>query len=377
MLRPLRVKPPQIQWSPFATLGLSALGGSYFGTYLPANPLFWMMFAAIVLSFGICCVQTTLKTTLLSISIFLIFLSGSGAESTPPTWAPILQNDVCELDLLIKNDPVTSPRTHGAMSAFDYREDSTWCFADATTPLQHKDYLRIRVCFTRKTNIYKNTRITCVGWLHESTKEKNRFTFYVIGNQNSIGIKKPGGVLNTIQHRIREILLRNLANQEITLASAIFFGLRTPGWDELANTYKHAGMSHILAISGLHVGLMLLIATTLFTRQNSRPWWSTLVLFVTAAMIILVVEARPPVLRSIAMVLFLVTIKSIGSRCKSVGILGIVAIVFLFYDPKVAKQISFQLTFIVVASLCVLLPQIYWRILGPNDPNDKIKTLIL
>lgn len=382
MARPPKVKPPHIQWPPLATLGSSAFAGSYFGHQFPTSPTVTMVVAAGVLSTGLCSTRAFIKITTLSIAVFFVFLSISGAEQKKPNWVTILQNEVCELDLVIDTEPTTTPRTLGAMSVFDYREDSTWCAASANPPGQTKNSLQINVCFTRKTDIKKSKHTTRVGWLRVSNNKLNKPVFYIVGNQKRTKNKseqdtKQKPTQNTVQQKIKETLVYNLGAQEKTLAMALFFGLRENGWEELSNTYKRAGMSHILAISGMHVGLMLFFVTTMFTTTKSKPWWTALVLLVGVAIIILTVEPRAPVLRSIAVVLLLITLRCINIRCKGVGVLGTVAIVFLFYDPTNAVNTSFQLTFIVVASLCVLSPQIYWRILGPNNPNDPIVTLFL
>ena len=140
----------------------------------------------------------------------------------------------------------------------------------------------------------------------------------------------------------------------------------------MSDQFRKAGMSHILAISGLHVGLLLCISTILFTRGRAGPIWNTIIIFVVVWLISTVIEPRAPVIRALTMATFVSSIKIVGIRCNSAGLLGITALLYLSFHPKGANTIAFQLSFIVVTALCVLLPQIQWRILGPSDPNGKI-----
>jgi competence protein ComEC len=184
-------------------------------------------------------------------------------------------------------------------------------------------------------------------------------------------VDQRGHVRSVIQHS----LLNKLQPKEKTLANALFFGIRDAGWADVSNRFRHAGMSHILAISGLHIGLFLFVATRLCTGVGTRTTWNMVVVLLTVLLIISTIESRAPMVRSVVMATIIAFGKMVGLRCSSVGLLGMSAILFLVFKPKDAGTITFQLTFIVVASLCVLLPQIQWRILGPHNPNAPTRTL--
>lgn len=378
MNSPLKIKPPPIQWSPFASLGAAASLGSYFGSIygVSTHTTFWALLLSVVtLCVGFCVSKKEIKNFLLYISVFFIFIATSAHEKSAPPWSLALRNELCELDCFVVSDPITSQRTSGEMAEFDYRVPTTWFYAQAAPPnCANIKPTRIGVQLRGRYPVRRNDKIRCVGWLHESETQNNQFTFYVLGSP-TIHIKKSSARLVVFKKMLQQSILCNLKKEEKKLANALFFGIRGQGWETISNRFRQAGMSHILAISGLHVGIILLIATFIFTKNKSSPLLNIATVILTVLVIASVVELRAPIIRSIIMVLIISGNKLIGTRCNNIGFLGFAAVVYLSCYPRGANTVSFQLTFLVVTSLCVLLPQIQWKILGPIDHNGKIKKL--
>ena len=145
----------------------------------------------------------------------------------------------------------------------------------------------------------------------------------------------------------------------LALLSALTVGERRDLSQEIKENYSVAGASHILALSGLHIGIIyafLLLIMPLYTR---RPLF-----FVTREVVVVlllwafafVAGLTPSVVR--AAILF--TLVSVG-RClkqdsSSVSSLSFAALVMLIYSPHLLFDISFQLSFAAVFSILLLLP---------------------
>lgn len=362
-------------------MGLAASTGSYIGsTHIATTTtlLFGILLATCALIIGMFFVDIKSKQICIAICLFFMFLSKSIHQDPAPPWVLSIRNDLCELNCRVISTPIQSPRTKGKMSIFDHREPTIWFYATATPARRITETeLRIGVQINGEHEIKQGESLRCVGWLRESPKQIEQYTFYVINQPEKISQGDKKKQQQTTQQAVQHALTAHLNSEEKTLANALFLGIRDGGWSTMSDQFRKAGMSHILAISGLHVGLILCISTILFTWGRTGPIWNTTIIFVVVWLIGTVIEPRAPVIRALTMATLISAIKIVGIRCQSTGLLGITALLFLSFNPKGANTTTFQLSFVVVSALCVLLPQLQWKILGPSDPNGKIKTLTL
>ncbi len=145
----------------------------------------------------------------------------------------------------------------------------------------------------------------------------------------------------------------------LALLSAFSVGERRGFPQDLKEAYSSAGVSHILALSGLHLGMFYMVLVALFSfAGGSRT------AFVLRELLILlllwafafVAGLTPSVVR--AAILF--TILGVG-RClrrdgSALNSLGCAAIVMLIVSPRLLFDAGFQLSFSSVASILLLLP---------------------
>lgn len=145
----------------------------------------------------------------------------------------------------------------------------------------------------------------------------------------------------------------------LSLLSAFSVGERRGFSDELRDAYANAGVSHILALSGLHLGIFYMVLLFLFSfAGNGRV---AVVVREIAVIILLwafaiVAGLSPSVVR--AAILF--TIISVG-RClrrdsSSLNSLAFAAMCMLLFAPRLLFDVSFQLSFAAVAAVLLLTP---------------------
>ncbi len=374
----LKINPPPIMWSPLASAGLVATLGSYLGSYttqIKNVGLLAILLGITPLVAGLFLLQPRYMRYTLYFGLFCLFLFLSSQPTQRTPWSIVSRNDICALDCQVLSTPSITRRTQGQMRRFDSREDLAVFLVSATPEgsrwLEHQ---QITVFCNGETDIKKGNRVNIVGWLRESSKNANQMVLFTTDTQ----ISSPQGA-QLIEERFQTTLLNRLTTgldkSERTLASALFFGVRESEWSHMFLKFQKAGMAHILAISGLHIAIVLLITNMLVVPKNLGNTLKILTTTTTIALLCCVIELRAPVVRAMLFAICLATISCTRLRCNSTGILGSVAIITLVINPKAGSTTSFQLSFLVVSALCVLLPQITWSTLGPGDPNAKIKTL--
>ncbi|TDI41290.1 MAG: DNA internalization-related competence protein ComEC/Rec2 [Acidobacteria bacterium] len=152
--------------------------------------------------------------------------------------------------------------------------------------------------------------------------------------------------------RLRQALTRGNASPRTTaLAMALSLGIRSEMDPRLTHLLRQGGMSHILAISGLHLtaltaGLALLLRWSGGGRR--RVMWS---LLAGLAFYAALLPARPSILRAIAMGTVPLAGHLWGRRSTPLNLLGGVGLVLLAWSPDWARDAGFQLSFVVTAAI--------------------------
>ena len=151
------------------------------------------------------------------------------------------------------------------------------------------------------------------------------------------------------------------------LIEALLLGRRGAAFDALGESVRRVGMAHFLAISGLHlgvlVGLVLGAGRLLGMRDRGQGWLTIAVVLVYLA----VVEVRMPVLRAGLMVIAASLGLAFGRRYAVGSLVAASAAGLLWWRPTEILSPGFQLSFGVVLGLVSLTPIVRRRWFGP--PN--------
>ena len=137
------------------------------------------------------------------------------------------------------------------------------------------------------------------------------------------------------------------------LVGALLLGDRSDLQRPVQRHCKQTGTMHLLALSGLHVGVVALI----LTRALALAGWPGAPL--TGALLLVFVSlagGRPPLLRAAQGWLLLTWGQHAGRESGSLHRLGVIACTLLIIDPAVAHDLGAQLSFVAVAGLLAAMP---------------------
>ena len=138
------------------------------------------------------------------------------------------------------------------------------------------------------------------------------------------------------------------------LAKALLVGYRGELGKELGMAYSQTGVVHVIAISGLHLGLiyglLILILRPLSHFSGFRIAGGILILIILW-IFTLICGASPSVVRSAIMFSFLITGNIIHNRPVAGNLLATSAFMMLAANPMVIYDIGFQLSYAAVGSL--------------------------
>ena len=160
-----------------------------------------------------------------------------------------------------------------------------------------------------------------------------------------------GAWLARLRSRLNELAWHHLAPQQASLASAILLGNREQLNPSRREKFLQTGTVHLLAISGLHVGILACCFFVIF-----RCGWLSrnACLLLTIAFVIFyawLVEFRPPVVRASILIVLFCAARMSGRSGLSYNVLALAAIIVLAINPTDLFSLGTQLSFLAVVSI--------------------------
>ena len=186
------------------------------------------------------------------------------------------------------------------------------------------------------------------------------------GNWMGIKEEKP----HSIKHmalRCRESVSEifkswNMGDDELAVVSALTIGDKSELTPELKAIYSAAGTSHVLALSGLHVGILSCILYFLLgplRRLKGGRVIQSLAVAATLWVFAFISGLSPSVVRAVTMcTLYLVASVLVENGFCGFFSLSLTAFIMLVYNPMYLFDISFQLSFVAVLSIILFFPVI-------------------
>lgn len=161
---------------------------------------------------------------------------------------------------------------------------------------------------------------------------------------------------------MKERIARLYTGDTAGFITAILTGDKSALSTQAAADLSEAGLYHVLAVSGMHCGFLLVLIRLLAGRHRRR-------LVAACAVGVLVLYAlltggSPSVLRACIMLILLVAAPLVGRERDGPTSLAAALMLILLANPFAACSISLQLSFAAVAGILFLSPRLYRMLLG-------------
>ncbi len=150
---------------------------------------------------------------------------------------------------------------------------------------------------------------------------------------------------------IRSVLINHLSREHAVLATSLLLGDRTSLPGELRESFVHSGTVHLLAISGLHVGILLGIVAWLCRVLRLNLGSRTVCLLLVVLAYAFLTNHRPPVLRASLLAAIVLGGLSFGRRMPSQQVLAFCALLLLIWSPADLFDVGAQLSFVAVLAI--------------------------
>jgi len=146
-------------------------------------------------------------------------------------------------------------------------------------------------------------------------------------------------------------------DDQYAVLAAMTLGDKSALSKELRDVYSVTGASHVLALSGLHMGIIFFLLHRL-TLGRRHFWLSQVIIVLGLWSFAFLTGLSPSVVRSATMLSAYVLFSFMGRQRNSVNLLCFTAIVMLLVNPQSLYDVGFQLSFTAVLSILLWLPLI-------------------
>lgn len=168
---------------------------------------------------------------------------------------------------------------------------------------------------------------------------------------------KPLQWLYSIRENLCNSLARALPEPQGSLAQGILVGVRSNIPDSVNQAFSRTGTAHLLAISGLHlsivIGMALSLGVLVFGRRHYIYIWLALL---ATWLYALLSGMHPPVIRAAIMGSLFLMAEFLGRQRSAITALAFAAAVMVGIKPQILWSVSFQLSFLAMAGLISLFP---------------------
>ena len=178
--------------------------------------------------------------------------------------------------------------------------------------------------------------------------------------------------------RLRNKIITNLeknnfSNVDLQVVSALILGQQQDISKEILKDYQYAGAIHILSVSGLHVGFILLFITFLLKPLSKNKLGNTVRLLIIIFSLwgfAILAGLSPSVVRSVTMFSFVALEMYLKRSTNIFHTLLVSMFLILFFQPSFLFDVGFQLSYISLFFILWLQPLLS----GLWEPKNKIMT---
>jgi len=161
-----------------------------------------------------------------------------------------------------------------------------------------------------------------------------------------------------LKHRVREVINKNMPSQEAALLNGMLLGERQNITPALREVFVNTGTAHILAISGLHVGIIAFTLLIFLKTVRIPRKLRYIIILISLILYCLLTGSSASTLRATVMAIVLLLGFLMQRQTDIYNSLSVAALIILGVNPNQLFDIGFQLSFISVFSIIWLFPKI-------------------
>lgn len=261
--------------------------------------------------------------------------------------------DLCGKEVTAEGKVISAP----------YRSYGQYYMVIKTEKVSGKEqHVKIRLSSSSSQNAEPGDKVTCTvtPYLLTDSSGKNKADGVFIGGYMGDDGKVEDGdgfSVSLLMYKVKSYLLSNISyalpGDEGELLKGMFLGEKTGVPDEINDSFRHAGLSHLFAVSGLHLSIWVGLFSYIKFKHNILRilMRGFSVLFIVFFMSL--TGFTSSVFRAGVMTLIFLAGQSLGRKADGVNSLGLAAMILCLINPYTCLELSFLLSFSATLGILV------------------------
>ena len=172
-----------------------------------------------------------------------------------------------------------------------------------------------------------------------------------------------------LRSRAEQLIAKWLGPDTAPVAQAMLLGSRVQIDEETRRAFRESGMLHILAISGMNVGLLWSWLWSLSRWLGLSAKTSTWIVLVVLPLYAMVTDANPPIVRATVVAVVIAFGQLLGRSGSIANSLALAGLAVLAWNPSDLFNTGAQLSFLAV--FAILHATTWLRLLQQQTVTDK------
>lgn len=171
--------------------------------------------------------------------------------------------------------------------------------------------------------------------------------------------------------KVKENLSLSLTGTNVELAYSSLFGDKTILEEEKQEAFRLSGVAHLLAVSGLHVGIIVMVLNFLLKPLKHKKWFSFSIISTILMFYMYLCNFAMSVIRATIMAIVLLLSKILNEEYDIYNSISIAGIIIFVINPLCIFDVSFVMSFACVLGIAMLYKPIY-TVLSKTKISPKI-----
>lgn len=189
------------------------------------------------------------------------------------------------------------------------------------------------------------------------------------------------GVDQTFAEMLKETIKDNLGvgltNENSELAYSALFGEKEMLSNNIYSAYRLSGVAHLLAVSGLHVGIIVAILSFILKKCKIKGWIRFSVLAVFLVFYLTLCNFTVSAIRASIMTLILLLAQLLHRDYDSFNAISLAGIIVFFMNPLIVYDVGFLMSFSCAFGIALLYKPLRNRLIKAKFPKAIAESLAL